>query len=124
LVLRLLARRCGELSIDRYEKLLRVFGLQNGCYQPVALTGARFWFEELQLGLGVWSGSYQGAEGEWLRWYDAAGVWIPTEAEARRSAEQQVQEAIPRLASMGLTASQIAAALSLDVTEVEQGLND
>jgi Uma2 family endonuclease len=122
---------------DRYEKLLRVFGLQNGCYQPVALTGARFWFEELQLGLGVWSGSYQGAAGEWLRWYDAAGAWIPTEVEARRSAEQQaqiaavargkaeqqVQGAIPRLASMGLTASQIAAALSLDVTEVEQGLN-
>jgi Uma2 family endonuclease len=76
---------------DRYENILRVFGLQNGRYQPVALTGARFWFEELQLGLGVWSGSYQGTEGQWLRWYDAADVWIPTEVEARRSAEQEAQ---------------------------------
>jgi Uma2 family endonuclease len=123
---------------DRYENRLRVFGLQNGRYQPVALTGARFWFEELQLGIGVWAGSYQGAVGQWLRWYDATGAWIPTEVEARGKAEQQaqidaaargkaeqqVQEAIPRLAGMGLTALQIAAALSLDVTEVEQGLND
>jgi Uma2 family endonuclease len=76
---------------DRYENDLRVFGLQNGRYQPVALTAARFWFEELQLGLGVWSGSYQGAEGQWLRWYDAADQWIATDAEACRSAQQQVE---------------------------------
>jgi Uma2 family endonuclease len=110
---------------DRYENQLRVFALQeNGHYESVALTAPRFWFEGLQLGLGVWSGMYAGTEGLWLRWYDASGVWIPTEAEARQTAVQQVQEAIPRLAGMGLTASQIAAALSLDVTEVEQGLND
>jgi hypothetical protein len=36
-------------------------------------------------------GSYQGTEGQWLRWYDGAGRWVPTEAEARRSAEHQAQ---------------------------------
>jgi Uma2 family endonuclease len=108
---------------DRYENLLQVFGLQNGRYQPVALANSRFWCEELQLGLGVWHGVYQSVEGQWLRWYDVADQWILTDAEARQMATQQVQAAIPRLASMGLTAAQIAEALSLAMVEVEQGLN-
>jgi Uma2 family endonuclease len=77
---------------DRYENNLRVFGLQNGCYQPMVVTAGRFWFEALQMGLGVWAGDYQGTEGEWLRWYDGAGRWVPTEAEARRSAEHQAEQ--------------------------------
>jgi Uma2 family endonuclease len=82
---------------DRHENHWRMFGLQNGRYQPVALTAGRFWFEELQLGLGVWAGSYQSTEGQWLRWYDAAGQWIPTQTEQteqeRERAEQQQQRA-------------------------------
>lgn len=77
---------------DRYENNLRVFGLQNGVYQSMVLTAERFWFEALQLGLGVWTGCYQGIAGRWLRWYDGAGQWVPTEVEARQSAEQQTQE--------------------------------
>jgi hypothetical protein len=77
---------------DRYENQLWVFEQGDECYQPLMLTAARFWFEELQLGLGVWSGRYEGAEGQWLRWYDAAGHWIPTAVEARRSAEQQARQ--------------------------------
>jgi DNA-binding NarL/FixJ family response regulator len=77
---------------------------------------SRYWFEPLGLGLGVWQGRYQGAEGRWLRWYDAANHWVPTEAEARRSA-------VPRLAAMGLMPAQIAEALGLALTEVEQYLS-
>jgi Uma2 family endonuclease len=102
---------------DRYINVFRLFQLMPTRYEEVILAEQRFWFEDLQLGLGVWDGAYQSIDGQWLRWYDATGDWIPTEAEARRSA-------IPRLASMGLTALQIAAALSLSVTEVEQGLSD
>jgi predicted transposase YdaD len=78
-----------------------------------------------------------------LRWYDAAGDWIPTngeraglnadradraeqqlltEAEARKTAEQQLitetqarREAIPRLKALGLSAEQIAVAFGLAI---------
>jgi Uma2 family endonuclease len=83
---------------DRYEQILRVFQLQGGHYQEMPLTDSRFWFEDLQLGLGVWQGAYLGVEGRWLRWQDPADNWIPTAAEqaateaaARRVAEQQAQ---------------------------------
>ncbi|MDW8203161.1 MAG: hypothetical protein RML75_18355, partial [Cyanobacteriota bacterium SKYGB_h_bin112] len=44
------------------------------------------WIEELQLGLGLWQGDYKGITGLWLRWYDAAGEWVPT---AQERAEQE-----------------------------------
>ncbi len=118
---------------DRYVNEFRLFQLMPTKYQEMTLQNRRFWFEELQLGLGVWDGVHHGKNGQWLRWYNAAGEWIPTEAEARvvaeqaqQAAEQQAQIeaetrrlAIPRLASMGLTASQIAEALSLPLEDVE-----
>jgi Uma2 family endonuclease len=66
---------------DRYEKVLKLFGLERGRYQEVALEGERFWFEALGLGLGVWEGVYQGVQGRWLRWYDGAENWVATQAE-------------------------------------------
>ncbi len=125
---------------DRYANHLRVFERQDGRYELVELTEPKFWFEALGVGLGVWSGSYAGTEGLWLRWYNELGNWLLTadearlvadEArlvadEARLAAEQQAQVeaetrrlAIPRLASMGLMAQQIAEALSLPVEDVE-----
>lgn len=49
---------------------------------------------ELDLGLSLWQGEYQDIERLWLRWYDAQGNWIPTEAEQERQrAEQEKQRA-------------------------------
>lgn len=42
------------------------------------ISGQGFWFDELQLGLGAWTGVYEGVEGQWLCWYDATGNWIPS----------------------------------------------
>lgn len=84
---------------DRYENRFRLFRSVALRYEEMPLTDQRFWFEELQLGLGVWSGQYAGVEGLWLRWYDTVGNWLPTpeeqvEQERQRvaEAEQQVQE--------------------------------
>jgi Uma2 family endonuclease len=124
---------------DRYEQRLRVFALEQGHYREIELTEPRYWFEELGLGLGVWSGRYQRVEGEWLRWYDGLGDWIPTNAERAAMAEeratialaqlqtaeaqittetQALREAIPRLKALGLSAEQIAEALGLSIAEV------
>jgi Uma2 family endonuclease len=126
---------------DRYENDFRVFSLEGGRYQQQNLAEPKIWFEDLQLGLGVWEGRYQGFEGKWLRWYRTSGEWIPTDAEACQLAETQVERersarqqaetqleqersarrsAIPRLLSLGLTTEQIAESLGLTIQEVEQ----
>jgi hypothetical protein len=48
--------------------------------------------------LGVWQGRYQGTEGRWLRWYDRAGVWIPTQAERAEQQQQRAEQAEVQLA--------------------------
>ena len=49
---------------------------------------------ELELGLGLWQGEFQGIERLWLRWYDAQGNWLPTEAEQERTEKAQALEQV------------------------------
>jgi Uma2 family endonuclease len=51
------------------------------------------WVEELDLWLGAWKGVYRGYEAVWLRFYDAEGQLVPTDAEAAESAEARAQTA-------------------------------
>jgi Uma2 family endonuclease len=83
---------------DRYTNNFRLFHLQGGRYQEVALLNDRFWFPEVEAGLGVWDGVYEGLSGLWLRWYDRNG-WIPTpeeqatqERQRAERAEQQIEQ--------------------------------
>ncbi|MDJ1175433.1 Uma2 family endonuclease [Roseofilum capinflatum] len=122
------------IVFDRYRDQLQVFQLQRNRYQEQELTESRFWFPELELGLGLWLGKYHGLERQWLRWYDAQGNWIPTpEEEAERAnqrannaeqranaAEQAQKAAIPRLLSMGMSREQVAEILGLSIKEVSQ----
>ncbi|MDB9478354.1 Uma2 family endonuclease [Dolichospermum circinale CS-537/03] len=77
---------------DRYENRLRVFQLLGIKYQAVELTEPKFWFPELELGVGVWAGKYQGTEGLWLRWYNQDGDWIPTFAERAEQEKQRAEQ--------------------------------
>lgn len=78
---------------DRYINQFRLFCLWGTTYREIELTDQRAWFPDLELGLGVWAGAYQGVEGLWLRWYDNSG-WIPTLAErAEQEAQRAEQEA-------------------------------
>ena len=51
---------------------------------------------DLELGCSLWQGEYRGASRQWLRWYDAQGNCVPTEAERERQqkelAQQQVEQ--------------------------------
>jgi Uma2 family endonuclease len=85
------------ITFDERDRDFRKFRWQNGKYVEQDRETTRFWVEELQLGLGIWHRAYQGIESDWLRWYDASGVWLPTQEECteqeRQRAEQERQRA-------------------------------
>ncbi|MEM9216038.1 MAG: Uma2 family endonuclease [Cyanobacteria bacterium P01_F01_bin.150] len=76
---------------DRYDNKFRLFQLSGTKYQEVQLRGDRVWFNELELGLAIWPGRYEEADGQWLRWYDANNQWVPTELERAEQAEAQIE---------------------------------
>jgi hypothetical protein len=77
---------------DRYSNQFRMFCLQDTKYVEQIISGQGFWFDNLQLGLGVWSGAYKGVKGQWLRWYNAIGNWVLTEQEGKLQANQEAKE--------------------------------
>lgn len=60
---------------DYYTDVLRAFILQADRYTELNLEETRIWMPTLELGLGLWQGTYQGIDRLWLRWYDAYGNW-------------------------------------------------
>ncbi|MBD2461148.1 Uma2 family endonuclease [Oscillatoria sp. FACHB-1407] len=84
---------------NRYTDELQVFTLVSGQYEALDLSEPRIWMPSLKIGLGLWQGEQRGITRQWLRWYDAEGNWIPTEAEqAQRRAERLAE----RLRSLGI----------------------
>ncbi|RUR86786.1 Uma2 family endonuclease [Chlorogloeopsis fritschii PCC 9212] len=77
---------------NRYTDELQAFGLVTSRYQALPIEGQGLWLEEVQLGLGLWQGSYQGIERLWLRWYDAVGAWIATPAELAEQERQRTEQ--------------------------------
>jgi Uma2 family endonuclease len=77
------------IVFDRYTEDLRAFVLTGDRYVETAQSEPRLWIEGLQLGLGLWQGSYQGLERLWLRWFDVSGQWILTPVEQK---QQQVEQ--------------------------------
>jgi Uma2 family endonuclease len=70
---------------------LQAFQLRGDRYHRLELTEPRVWIPPLAIGLGLWRGNY-GVERLWLRWYDADGGWIPTEAEQERQQAQRERQ--------------------------------
>ncbi|MCW6035514.1 Uma2 family endonuclease [Spirulina subsalsa FACHB-351] len=77
---------------DRTLEHFRAFHLESSGYVEVEVIDDRLWLEELQLGLGLWQGSYENVNRLWLRFYEGSGDWIPTPAE-RAERERQAREA-------------------------------
>lgn len=71
------------IVFSRYTNQLRFFQLVGGHYQEQSLDAQqpRTWIPELEIGIDLWSGAFEGIERQWLRWYDDHGIWIPTDAE-------------------------------------------
>jgi Uma2 family endonuclease len=69
------------IVFDRYRDRLQMFQLVADRYREIEPKTERLWIPSLDLGLGLWQGSYQGVERQWIRWYDAQENWIPTPSE-------------------------------------------
>lgn len=80
------------VTFSRYTDELRIFELVKTRYREVKDHQGRFWLEEVALGLGLWQGSYLNEERLWLRWYDRAGLWLPTQEEEVARRNQQIAQ--------------------------------
>ena len=89
---------------DRYTDRLRAFGLTNAHYQEIDLPDQRIWMAEIKLGLGLWQGTHQGIDRLWLRWFDAAGEWVLTDAER---AELRAERLAQRLRELGVDPDEV-----------------
>ncbi len=69
-----------------------MFHWQTGRYQALPPHEGLVWLPEIQLGIGLWSGNYQGLERQWLRWYNAQHQWIPTPVEREQQRTQQERQ--------------------------------
>ncbi len=94
---------------DRYTDQIRFFQLVGDRYCQLELSQPRLWLPGIDLGLGLWQGTYEGITRQWLRWYDAEDnlIPIPTEkveqAEQRAiSAERKANELAQRLRELGI----------------------
>ena len=98
-------------TFDRYENQFRLFQMVGTSYQAVSLNKQRHWFKEIGLWLAVWQGKYQGAEGLWLRWQTAHGIWIPTADERAERESQRAEQENQRAEQESQRAERLAARL-------------
>jgi Uma2 family endonuclease len=85
------------IVFDRYTDQLRVFRLTGSSYIELELSEPRVWMNDIQLGLGLWQGVYQGIDRIWLRWYDADGNWVLTPEERERQEVERERRRVERL---------------------------
>ncbi|WP_417063966.1 Uma2 family endonuclease [Nodularia spumigena] len=69
----------------------------------------RYWLEEMELFIGVWSGKRENRQGYWLRWWDKEGnllLWgfelVEQERREKEAALQRLQELEKRLRYAGI----------------------
>jgi Uma2 family endonuclease len=107
---------------SRYSDRLRGFKLDGGRYreQTLEANATRFWIPELSLGLGIWSGEFDGINRQWLRWYDATGNWLLTDTEfAAAEAERERQKRQSLAAKLKSLSPEQLAALGIDRDELD-----
>ncbi len=74
------------------QNILRIFKLVEGQY----VEASERWMPEIELGLTIWEGEFQGNTGEWLRWCDRNGTLIPTGGERAEQEAYRAEQAALR----------------------------
>ncbi|MBV8882527.1 MAG: Uma2 family endonuclease [Chroococcidiopsidaceae cyanobacterium CP_BM_RX_35] len=111
---------------SRYTNRVRFFQLAGGHYQEQELDREqpRVWIPELELGLGLWQGEYQGIERLWLRWYDAKSNWVLTETEQERQEKELALQQAEQERQRAEAAQARAEAAQARAEELAQRLRD
>ncbi|ETX04338.1 Uma2 family endonuclease [Candidatus Entotheonella palauensis] len=79
------------IVFSRYTDQVQFLVLRDNQYEEVHPADQRLWLPDAGLGLGLWSGMYQGFERRWLRFYDDQGVWLPTQQEQTEWRRQETE---------------------------------
>ncbi|MDB9526131.1 Uma2 family endonuclease [Oscillatoria sp. CS-180] len=114
------------LVYDRPTQRLRYFQFVGGQYQeqPVLATNPNVWLADLDIGLGIWQGTFEGIPGHWLRWCQEDGTWLLTDTERERAAREQSQmqliQGARKLLATGMSVEQVAELLGLSAEQVDQ----
>ncbi len=79
------------------DRLLQVFGLHEGRYQELSPVLGKndqdlFWLEQVELGLLIKSGEYEGKQDVWLRWCDRNGEIYLSGSELAKQAEAYLNQ--------------------------------
>ena len=124
---------------NKRDSHLRYFRLVEGIYQEqaVATSNPRLWIAELEVGLAVWQGLFEGMPKSWLRWCDANGTLLLTDTEAalqeaavalqrqqqaelqQQRAELQMRRTVLSLTALGMPIAQISQITGLSESEVK-----
>lgn len=119
------------ITFSRHNQTLRFFQLIGGRYheQPIQATQPQVWLTDLQIGLGIWEGTFDGVPSCWLRWCDQSGNWLLTDTEqaqqaedqerqAKEKAEAQILQAARNLLETGMPLDQVTKVLQLSDEQV------
>lgn len=86
-------------------EILQMYELRGRQYVPMNEQ----WLTEVELGLSLWTGVYEGKRDIWVRWCDAEGNVIPTgaeraeqEREAKEAAIQRAERLAAQLRALGV----------------------
>jgi Uma2 family endonuclease len=74
------------------DALIPTYELRGDLYVSID----RPWFESVGLGLVLWDGTFEGTQGQWLRWCTRDGRPVPSGAERAESAEARAESADAR----------------------------
>jgi Uma2 family endonuclease len=121
------------LVYNRRNQRLRHFQLVGGLYQEQAVNqnNPLVWLADLQIGLGLWEGTFEGIHSTWLRWCDENGSWRLTDTEQERlekeqersekeQAQAQVLQAARKLLATGMPVAQVAELLGLSCDRLDE----
>lgn len=79
-------------------RMLEVYNLVNGSYvQLTPNQRGHYAIARLDVELGVWEGSYQNQEMQWLRWWDLEGNLLLTGQETAERERQEKEQALEEL---------------------------
>lgn len=122
------------IVFSRYTGIIRFFRLVGARYaeQPIqSATQPQLWIPELELGMGVWQGTFDGIDHSWLRWCDRSGNWLLTDTELAsqqaeietqraNAAEAKLRQIIKNLQQTGMDVNSIADIVGLSVDQIQQ----